>query len=245
MNIDFTMLSFSFAAGFAVFFNPCGFPMLPPFIAAYLGREKGQDRTFLVSFLNGLRVGLANSAGFVLFFGLTGIAITSGAQTIQEYIPYIAGLVSIFLVIFGSLMVFIKDFNISLPLDKFAQIVSANKAKPGGNVFFFLGGISYAIVSMGCVFPAFLIVVLAASSVGTVNGIVQFLSYAVGMALPMLAISTLTACSSGFIYKHMHTIMFYVKKISGVIMIGAGIYVFWYQLILPGYLQDFWGRIVG
>jgi len=236
--INAAMLGFSFAAGVAVFFNPCGFPMLPPFIAAYLAREEGEADSFFRSVGKGLRVGLANSAGFVLFFGIIGIALTFAGNAIAEYIPWVAGAISVFLVVFGLLMVFKKDFNVSLPLDKFAAVVSRNRAKPGGLVFFFLGGISYAIVSLGCVFPAFLVVVTMAFGGGIVNGLVQFGAYAVGMSLPMLALTILTACSSGFVYKHMNVIMLYIKKVSGVIMVGAGIYVFWYQLILSGILQQ-------
>lgn len=236
--VNFTMLGFSFVAGVAVFFNPCGFPMLPPFIAAYLGREEDQADTFLTSVLKGLKVGLANSAGFTVFFGLMGVVLVYAGSAIGSYIPWVAGLIAIFLVVFGLLMVFKKNFNISLPLDKFAEVVTNHRAKKGGLLFFFLGGISYAIVSLGCVFPAFLVVVTMAFGGGVVNGVTQFLAYAVGMSLPMLALTVATACSSGFVYKHMNSIMFYIKKVSGVIMIGAGIYVFWYQLILSGMLKS-------
>jgi len=236
--INYAMLSFSFAAGVAVFFNPCGFPMLPPFIAAYLGKEEGKADNFFRSLLKGLKVGLANSAGFVLFFGIMGIILTYAGSTIAAYIPWVAGFIGVFLIIFGLLMAFKKDFNVSLPLDRFASLITRNRTKEGGITFFFLGGIGYAIVSLGCVFPAFLIVVTMAFGGGALNGVTQFLAYAVGMSLPMLALAILTACSSGFVYKHMHTIMTYIKKISGVIMVGAGIYVIWYQLFLSGILQD-------
>jgi len=239
--INYAMLGFSFAAGFAVFFNPCGFPMLPPFIAAYLGREEDQADTFFKSVLKGLKVGFANSAGFVLFFGLMGLILVYAGSAISAFIPWLASIIGVFLVVFGLLMLFKKDFNISLPLDKFADLVIRHRAKKGGALFFFLGGVSYAIVSLGCVFPAYLVVVTMAFGGGVVNGLLQFLAYAVGMSLPMLALAVATSCSSGFFYRHMNVIVHYIKKVSGVIMIAAGIYVVWYQLFLSGIFADVFG----
>ena len=66
--------------------NPCGFAMLPAYLGYFLGLE-GQDRDVQASVSRSLGVGLSVSAGFLVVFGLAGLAIYHLQASIYEWVP--------------------------------------------------------------------------------------------------------------------------------------------------------------
>ena len=66
-------LAFPLAAGLIAAFNPCGFAMLPAYLAFFLGHELKNPPDGYQGFLNGVKVSLTLSAGFVFVFALVGI----------------------------------------------------------------------------------------------------------------------------------------------------------------------------
>lgn len=224
--IDYGMVLISFGAGMGVFLNPCGFPMLPPFIAAYLAREEGERRSPLVE---GLKIGLVTSAGFIGFFAVIGLILTYLESQLRVYMPWIAALIGAALVVLGFLMLFDRG-GLSLPLYRAAQAVVRGPRQ--GPLFFFLYGVSYSIVALGCTWPFFLMVINQAASGGVLKGLVQFAAYSLGMSLLMVALAVVTALYKGFVYKHLRAILVPVRRTSALILILAGGYIVYYQLRL-------------
>ena len=66
-------LAFPLAAGLIAAFNPCGFAMLPAYLSYFLGLESDNDDNREVGILNGLKVSLTLSLGFVFVFAIIGI----------------------------------------------------------------------------------------------------------------------------------------------------------------------------
>ena len=66
-------LAFPLAAGLIAAFNPCGFAMLPAYLAYFLGHELKSPPDGYQGFLNGVKVSVTLSAGFVFVFALVGI----------------------------------------------------------------------------------------------------------------------------------------------------------------------------
>jgi hypothetical protein len=69
---------------------------------------------------------------------------------------------------------------------------------PKASSSIYLYGISYAIASCGCTLPIFMIyVVRPIFTVGPLNGLLNFIAYALGMTLMMLLLSVSIAYSKG------------------------------------------------
>jgi len=227
--INYKMVLISFGAGIGVFLNPCGFPMLPPLIASYLAREERGRGSWVGEGLEGLKIGLITSAGFISFFAAIGLVLAYLESRIKEYMPWIAAVIGAGLIVLGFLMLWERE-GFSLPLQRVARAVVCGPRR--GTLFFFLYGISYSIVALGCTWPFFLMVINQAAIGGLLNGIVQFAAYSLGMSLLMVALAVITALYKGFIYKHLQAIMIHVRRASAIVLILAGGYIIYYQLRL-------------
>lgn len=74
-------LAFAFGAGMVSTVNPCGFAMLPAFLAYYLGSgDTDAQATLSRRIATGLRTGLAVSAGFVAVFTVVGLLVAAGLR---------------------------------------------------------------------------------------------------------------------------------------------------------------------
>ncbi len=62
------------------------------------------------------------------------------------------------------------------------------------------------------------------------SGVINFGAYALGMTVMMLALSLITAYSKDVVRQYIHRALPYVTKVSGVVLIGAGAYLVYYQL---------------
>ncbi|MFQ5795191.1 MAG: cytochrome c biogenesis CcdA family protein [Candidatus Bipolaricaulia bacterium] len=103
--MDLGLLSFAFVAGMAAFFNPCGFAMLPSYVSHYIGREGGADRNWFTSLVKGLRLGGTVSSGFFTIFVGLGLIVSALGSIIARYIPWVASVIGVGLVILGVLMI--------------------------------------------------------------------------------------------------------------------------------------------
>ena len=108
--VDLVMLSFSFSAGMATFFNPCGFVMLPAYISYYLGQDEGSTRNLRHGLLRGVQLGITVSAGFFTVFGGLGLLFSLIGPLIAPYIPWAsvligAGLIALVLIGAGAYLI--------------------------------------------------------------------------------------------------------------------------------------------
>lgn len=94
-------------------FNPCGFALLPGYLALFLGDQAGARSTSSV--MRALAVGAAVTAGFVAVFGLAWILISGFAVQASAWTPYATVVVGPFLVGLGIWLVSCHDFPAALP----------------------------------------------------------------------------------------------------------------------------------
>ncbi|MXW42142.1 MAG: cytochrome c biogenesis protein CcdA [Acidimicrobiia bacterium] len=230
-------LTVPFGAGLVAAVNPCGFAMLPAYLAYFLGisnneqSASGSGRNALA----GLRVGLTLTAGFVAFFGIIG-ALTSSlisTSTITSRGPWITLVVSGLMVLLGIAMLCGVEPKISVP-----------RLSKGGDsrrlISIFLFGVSYAVVSLGCASPVFLGSVSGAfSSDGWWEGTMRFLAYALGMGLLVTFLTLAVAMGRSGIAAHIRRMLPHINRISGGFLILAGVvlgfYGWWEVQVL---LQD-------
>jgi cytochrome c biogenesis protein CcdA len=223
--MDGLNLAFAFTAGMLATVNPCGWAMLPSFVAYYLGsRQAGYDeQPFVTRLWDGLLLGLLVTAGFLLVFGSAGIAISSGLRVIVQWMPFVALLVGLALTLLGVWLLAGKSLPFSLP----ALNVDLQSRNPKTA---FLFGIAYAFASLSCTLPVFLVVVGASlTAAGVTGSAAVFFSYAAGMAVVLMAVSLSAALIKGAVTESLRGVLPYVHRIGAVMLLLAGLYLIWYQ----------------
>jgi len=196
MQIDLSIVGLALGAGVVAFFNPCGFALLPSYVAHYLGSgsrsgavspERWWERG-----LHGLALGGAVSAGFFTVFLALGIVISLVGTAISSYFPWATVLVGLGLIFLGIFTVLGGELPLALPLPARSDRRSV--------FFYYFYGIGYAIASCGCTLPIFMIYVVGpALTASLFVGILNFFAYASGMTLMMLLLSLSIAYSKGSI----------------------------------------------
>jgi cytochrome c biogenesis protein CcdA len=213
-------IALAFAAGLVSTVNPCGFAMLPAYLAYFMGMEDDPDGRGSVR--NALTVGAVVSSGFLVVFGLAGILITLGLRFVIDVIPWLAIVVGFGVIGLGVAMLFGYQLTVGLPKAK-----RASTDKGYRSVFAF--GVSYAVASLSCTLPVFLTVVATQVTRGSfVGGIVTFLAYGAGMSLVLVGVTVALAFGKQGLISRLKSSMRYIGKVSGALLVLAGGYIVWF-----------------
>jgi hypothetical protein len=112
------------------------------------------------------------------------------------------------------------------------KISKSPEGRELGSIFVF--GISYALVSLSCTLSLFI------AAISTVIeqqnffvGLGAFVAYALGMGLVLIVLTLAIALARQGIVRKMHGVLPYINRISGVLLVLAGLYVTyygWYEL---------------
>ncbi len=229
-------LGFAFGAGMMSTLNPCGFAMLPAYLGLYLGSNE-EDTTHRNPFLRLTRpllVGGVVTSGFVLLFGIAGLVIGAGAQSIVKIIPWLGLGIGVLLAIVGSWLLGGGKLYTSL-----AGRAAARMGNPGqvGVRGYFFFGLSYATASLSCTLPIFLAVVATTLAVsGTLAAVGQFILYALGMGLVIMILTVAMAVFKQGMVSGLRRVLPYVQPLSAGLMIVAGSYIVFYWLTIGGLL---------
>ena len=214
-------LAFPLAAGLIAAFNPCGFAMLPAYLSYFLGLESDNDDNRDVGILNGLKVSLTLSLGFVFVFAIIGILTNTiiSEASIEKQAGYITLGIGIILVLLGVAMV--AGYHPVLKIPRI-QMGTSNRQLPS----IFLFGISYAFVSIGCSAPIFFLTVGGSfSRDGIVNGSAVFISYALGMSIVITVLTIGISIARSSITEKYKSIMKYLNPISGIFLSISGFFL--------------------
>lgn len=229
-------LGFAFGAGVAAAFNPCGFAMLPAYMGLYLGVGADDERASFISQLGrALLVGVSVTAGFALLFAVAGGVIGLGARSVVgEILPWLGLGIGALLIFAGAWLLRGGELYTSL-----AQRAANKLGNPGSANMrgYFLFGLSYGVASLSCTLPIFLAVVgssFAASDIAA--SFTQFVLYALGMGVVIIALTLSMALFKGAMLGGMRKVMPYVQPIGTWLMIVAGTYIVFYWLTLGGLL---------
>ena len=229
--------SLAFSAGLVSFINPCGFALLPVYITYYFKNEGLEKASLARRIFAGLIFGLMVSLGFAAVFSLIGIVVAYIGRGLLKYVGWFDLFIGILLVIVGIFYLF--DLNAKINLNKlqnFGEKLKANKLNNKYASFFFYGT-GFAIASLGCSLPFFLLVVTAASKTSFANGLAIFLIYAAGMSLFMIFFSLAVALSKTAMEKLMKRWIPYIYRLGSIIVIIAGAYLIYNQIVF--------GRLLG
>jgi cytochrome c biogenesis protein CcdA len=213
----------AFGAGLVAALNPCGFAMLPAYLALVVQGENVGRRAAVG---RAVTATAAMALGFLTVFGGFGILTVSAASTVQRYLPYVTVVIGITLVALGIWLLAGREITVRIGLARGARWAPTARL---GSMFSY--GISYAVASLSCTVGPFLAVTAAALRGGSVLGAMAVnVAYAGGFTLVVGVLAVAAALASSAVVDRMRRIVPYVNRISGALLLVVGIYVGYYGL---------------
>lgn len=226
---DYLPVGYAFGAGMVSAVNPCGFAMLPVYLSLYIGvEEEGYRRqSVLIRFSKAVWVTAVVTSGFALLFGIVGMLISAGGAFLSSFMPWIAVAVGSALIILGCLILLGKSFSFSFMLKVANNIGDPRKLTLKG---FFLFGVAFGTISLSCTLPIFLAIVGSSFTTGNLlNGLIQFMSYILGIGIVLLTLTLgMAFVKEGVVVGAMRRFLPYSQKVSAVLIIFAGVYIVYY-----------------
>ena len=223
-------LGWPYSLGVVAAFNPCGFAMLPAWLSYFIGAgDRDEDSNLLKAALRGLVVGLTLTAGFIAVFGGFGLLFETilSRSVVLDRIGWVTMAVGVGMTGLGAWMVSGRELNLRLP--KMARGTGSRRL---GSVFMF--GVSYAVVSLSCTIGLFIASVGATfTNRGYLEGVSNFVAYAAGMGSVITFLTLSLALARTNVASRMRKLLPYVTRVSGVLLIAAGVYLVnygWWEL---------------
>ena len=222
----------AFAAGMIATVNPCGFVMLPAYLAFFVGADAGSaDERPPVT--RALLVGAVVSAGFLTVFAVIGALVSTTAVTVGQYSPWLTIAIGAALAAGGVAVLAGWQPKLALPrLDK------GGRTRQVRSMYLF--GVSFAIASLSCTIGPFTAIVATTFARMTVlDGILSFIAYGIGMSAILLIVTMAVALAREGFTSWLRSAMPVIERLSGAIMVLAGTYLVWYgiyevRLVLRG-----------
>jgi cytochrome c-type biogenesis protein len=234
----------AFGAGVASFFSPCSFPLLPGYIGYYLGIEKKRGELSSKTLRKALPGGIASAMGILFIYIVVGTILVLLGSGADLDIAVLAPIIGIVLIALGALMLTnIQYYFLINPIRDFFTKLSTRKKKADGQAAaqeglskkslggLFVFGIGYGAAAAGCTLPIFgVIVVGALLQENILEGIILLLLYGFGAALFMIITTVLVSMSEDTVINKLKVSTDKIKKISGLLMViaGIGVIIFYY-----------------
>lgn len=216
-------LALAFTAGLVATVNPCGFAMLPAYLAWFVGVESG-DAVPTPAARVGRALGVSGlvSSTFIVVFGVVGLLVTAGALLVIDVVPWLAIVVGVGLAVAGIAMLRGWKPVVTLP-----QRSGGVRARGWRSVMLF--GFSYAVASLSCTLPVFLAVVAGTiTSTDLASGVATFVAYGVGMSLVLVAVTIAVALTRGSFVQRLRRASRHVDRAAAVLLLVAGVYIAFY-----------------
>lgn len=205
---------FTFLEGIASFISPCILPMLPIYISYFVGKDNSKTLKAVI-----------NSIGFVLGFTAVFLLLSIFASSLGTLI---SGSIKYIKIIFGIIIILLGLNYMGLLNLKFLNKTKRINADTKDLNFIkaFVFGVLFSISWTPCI-GTFLssALLLIAKQQDMLKGIILMLIYSIGLGIPFVI-------SAVFIEKLKELFDFVkknygkIKKISGLVLIVMGIYMF-------------------
>lgn len=227
--VDNLPVGYAFGAGMVSTVNPCGFVMLPVYLSLYMGAKEGKltESSRLKRLWKAIWVTGVVTAGFAIFFGVFGAIVSAGGTLLMDAAPWFSLVIGIGLVLLGIWLLLGHHLSVSFTLRISNKISDPRKVSITG---FFLFGVAYAITSLGCTLPIFLMVIGSSIASGDfITGLIQFVSYSLGMGVVLLVLTLgMAFLKEGVVVGRLRSLIPHIQKISGVFIIFAGLYTIYF-----------------
>lgn len=228
----------AFLGGFLSFVSPCVLPLVPSYISFVTGisfeeltSEEGSKKIKSVILFNSLMFILGFSAFFI---GILGASAELFGTLFLEYQGLIRKIGGAVIVLLGIHIIGVININV-LHRDKRLYFF---EDKPAGFLGSFLVGIGFAAGWTPCIGPILsMIFAVAATSDEPAAGIVLFVFYSLGLAIPFL----LTSLGINTFLKHFQRLKRHMRAVSlvtGLLLIVTGLLIFSNSFaIISGYFN--------
>lgn len=218
--VDAALLSLAFLQGALAFFSPCGFPMLPAYLAYYIPRTAGEAEPLSRGLMRGLAGGSVAALGAMsVLLAIGGLAIAIG-QPFKERVLLLELVGGLLVMGLGALVLAGKGPSFK---------VSMQPSQKRGALGLFGFGALYAAVAAGCVAPILLSVIASALSAPTVfEGALRIGAYALGLGGLLVLVTLLVTTAQDTVVRSLKTVLPYIERASGVILLLVGAYLVWY-----------------
>lgn len=210
------------AAGALAALNPCGFPLLPAYLSLYAGANEESLPSAPTRVGQGLIVGALVTAGFVGLFALVAIPISYAGARVTQAIPWAGFVLGVAMVVLGLAAVAGRR----LTLFRQPRVVVSRRRRPLAIVGF---GAAYAVCSLGCTLPVFLVVIgasLATADPAAAGAV--FLAYGLGMATVLMALSVAASLVRTGLARSLRRVLPYTHRLAGLLLVIAGAYLTYY-----------------
>lgn len=227
------LLALAFSAGMLAPVNPCGFAVLPAFLAYVVGApsDSGSGRNqILPRLVGGLRAGAALTVGFAGTFTVIGLLLAVGMRSLISVVPWLAVLLGALLA--GAGLVMLAGWSPTLRLP-----TRHSSTAQRGSLSMAAFGAGYALASASCTAAILLAVVTQALASTNVSGVLLvFAAYAAGSATLLLSLAIFAAFSSSLISRYLRRLLPHMNRITGAILAVSGAYllVYWLPQLVGG-----------
>ncbi|KHO20602.1 cytochrome c biogenesis CcdA family protein [Mycolicibacterium setense] len=222
--LDNNLVGLAFGAGLVAALNPCGFALLPGYLALVV--RGASARGPLTAVGRALVATMVMTAGFVAVFGTFGLLTVAAASTVQRYLPYVTLIIGAVLMVLGVWLLAGRRLGLLLPDAVAGHTGWAPTARLGSMAGY---GVGYAVASLSCTVGPFLAVTGATLESDTaLHRAAVFAAYAAGFALVVGVLAVATALAGTAVVDRLRRLVPYISRISGALLIAVGAYVAYY-----------------
>jgi cytochrome c biogenesis protein CcdA len=219
--------------------NPCGFPMLPPYLGLFVGTAAASEpkRRIGRRLMRAIVISLTMTGAFMLLFAGVGIALSRGLHALTQAFRAIGLAVGVLMVLIGGWMV--AGGTLYVDLGERAADRLRGLARGTSIRAYFAYGLAYALVSLSCTLPIFLVVVGGAvTSSGPGAALLEFILYATGMGLVITLLTVGISLVQVATLRSVRRVLPYVQPVSAGGLLLAGAYLVYYWLTVGGILRS-------
>jgi cytochrome c-type biogenesis protein len=167
---------------------------------------------------------LAVTIGFASTFAVIGLIVNLLTDDAYTVVPWISVVIGVALVAFGIALLAGFELNLRLP-----HLGRGGRTTGIGSMVVF--GVSYAIASIGCTLPVFVIYTSANFGRGPASGVAFFLAYAAGFGLLLTSLTLALALARQSLVRSVRRVLPYVNRVAGALLVLAGAYVAYYGTV--------------
>ncbi|KWX67769.1 cytochrome c biogenesis CcdA family protein [Mycobacterium sp. NAZ190054] len=215
------LVGLAFAAGLVAALNPCGFAMLPAYLALVV---RGTGSRVPAAVGRAVSATVVMSLGFLTVFAAFGLLTVAVASAVQQYMPYVTVTIGSVLVLLGVWLSSGRELSMVRP-GRGSGAGSAPTSRLGS---MFGYGVGYAVASLSCTVGPFLALTGAGTAARGVAAVWIYLAYAGGFALVVGALAVTAAVAGSALADRMRRILPYVNRIGGAVLVLVGLYVAYY-----------------
>lgn len=220
---------FGVVAGAGSFFAPCAISLFPAYVGYYLTTDANPAVPSRYPLRRAAGAGLACAAGALLFFAAVGVALSALGAAVSRWLIWAKPLLATGIILAG--LALLRDWRWNLPfLDRvIGRVPLKGDPRRGALVGMFLYGLVYALASTGCTLPVYMAVVIFPFLEGhPLAGLATLGGFGAGMGLLMLVTTLLVGLSHQSLLRRVQAAAPWIKKLSGLVLIGAGVYLGYY-----------------